>query len=96
MILRHQDLKTTQEEGKFRQDLFYRLSIFSLRTPALREKRDDIPLLTDFFLSQFRNELKLIQETLLKVKGNMTKAVKMLNITYDTLRYRIKKFDIMH
>ncbi len=41
----HQDLKTLVEQGRFRQDLFYRLNVIELRMPALRECRDDIPTL---------------------------------------------------
>jgi two-component system, NtrC family, response regulator AtoC len=169
----NRDLNALQKENKFRQDLFYRLSMFSLRVPPLRERREDIPILAEFFLAQCKNEFrkenikvspaamevllnygwpgnvrelkslfakvclleetaiiepehiyrrlevsseqrlpvttlpdeslslnemekKLIQETLTKAKGNMTKAAKLLNITYDTLRYRLKKFDIRY
>lgn len=41
----HQDLKALVEQGRFRQDLFYRLNVIELRMPALRECRDDIPTL---------------------------------------------------
>jgi len=41
----HQDLKALVEQGRFRQDLFYRLNVIELRMPALRECRDDIPML---------------------------------------------------
>ena len=170
----NRDLNKLQKEGRFRQDLFYRLNMFSLRVPPLRERKEDIPVIAEFFLSQCRNEFgrdgmmlspdamevlktydwpgnvrelkslfakvclleetdvigpehiyrrlevspekqsavpsalpdegvslndvekKLIQETLVKAKGNMTKAAKLLNITYDTLRYRMKKFDIKY
>jgi two-component system response regulator PilR (NtrC family) len=39
----HQDLKALVEQGRFRQDLFYRLNVIELRMPALRECREDIP-----------------------------------------------------
>ena len=41
----HQDLRALVEQGRFRQDLFYRLNVIELRMPALRECRDDIPAL---------------------------------------------------
>ena len=41
----HQDLKSLVEQGRFRQDLFYRLNVIELRMPALRECREDIPIL---------------------------------------------------
>ena len=44
------------KEGKFRQDLFYRLSIIRLVIPPLRDRRTDIPILTAYFLQQFANE----------------------------------------
>lgn len=48
----HQDLKTLVEQGRFRQDLFYRLNVIELRMPALRECRDDIPMLAQHILER--------------------------------------------
>jgi two-component system response regulator AtoC len=167
----NRDLSALQAEGKFRQDLFYRLSMFSVRVPALRERKEDVPILAEHFFSSCRKEFarenmqlsqgaievleqydwpgnvrelkslfakvclleesdiilpeqiykrldvrsenisplprlsdapmslndvekKMIQDAIRKSNGNMTKAAKLLNITYDTLRYRMKKFDI--
>ncbi len=48
----HQNLKALVEQGKFRQDLFYRLNVIELRMPALRECREDIPLLARHILER--------------------------------------------
>ncbi len=164
----NKDLAKLQHEGRFRQDLFHRLNMFSLRVPPLRERVEDIPLLADHFLSQYKNEFgrqamrlssqamevllkydwpgnvrelknllgkiclledadvikpehllarlpkpqeeafslpdlgrslgdvekNLIVETLKRASGNMTVASRLLNISYETLRYRMKKFGI--
>lgn len=47
------DLETAVEEGRFREDLFYRLNVIPIRIPALRERRSDIPLLFHYFLEEF-------------------------------------------
>ncbi|RLJ63811.1 sigma-54-dependent transcriptional regulator [Sulfurisoma sediminicola] len=48
----HQNLRALVEQGAFRQDLFYRLNVIEIRMPALRECREDIPLLTDHVLGR--------------------------------------------
>src|SRR5437588_2657785 len=47
------DLKQLVREGKFREDLFYRLNVITTDMPALRRRREDIPLLIDFFLAKY-------------------------------------------
>jgi two-component system, NtrC family, response regulator HydG len=49
----HRELADAIAEGKFRQDLYHRLKVVSIRLPPLRERRDDIPLLIDYFLKEF-------------------------------------------
>lgn len=49
----HRDLKTMVKDGKFREDLFYRLNVVPIRVPALRERREDIPMLVDSFITKY-------------------------------------------
>ena len=49
----HRDLKKEVEKGSFREDLFYRLNVVSLNIPPMRERKDDIVLLANFFLEQY-------------------------------------------
>src|SRR5262249_47437357 len=53
----HRDLKAWSAEGKFRPDLYYRLSVFTIPLPALRERGDDLPILVQHFLRRFSREL---------------------------------------
>jgi Nif-specific regulatory protein len=52
----NQDLLTYVRQRKFREDLYYRLAVFELRAPALRDRGQDIALLVDFFLEHFRRQ----------------------------------------
>jgi formate hydrogenlyase transcriptional activator len=49
----HHDLEALVAEGKFRQDLLYRLSVVPIQMPSLRERSDDIPLLVEYFIGRF-------------------------------------------
>jgi DNA-binding NtrC family response regulator len=48
----NRDLEKMMESGDFREDLYYRLKVIELTVPALRERRDEIPTLTDFFVAR--------------------------------------------
>jgi len=49
----NKDLEKAIEEGKFRPDLFYRLNVFRIELPPLRQRRDDIPMLVNYFVRKF-------------------------------------------
>jgi two-component system response regulator PilR (NtrC family) len=172
----NQDLEQKVKNGSFREDLYYRLNVIPVRIPPLRERNEDIPLLTRHFIEkyskEFRKEIKkispyalqllmrypfpgnvreleniiersvalettniilpenlvmsgaceidentvlnagipeeginlngdlarveglLIKKALQKANGSKTKAAKYLNISFDSLRYRLEKLDI--
>jgi len=52
IVATHHDLEKLVRDGKFRQDLFHRVFVFPLRLPPLRERKEDIPLLVQFFVEQ--------------------------------------------
>src|SRR5215472_2777678 len=60
----HRDLGTMIREQKFREDLFYRFNVFPIEIPPLRERREDIPLLVNYFVS--------------KVSGRMRRQIKSI------------------
>ena len=54
----HRDLSEMIGEGEFREDLFYRLNVFPIEIPPLRERREDIPLLVNYFVSTLSQRLR--------------------------------------
>jgi len=70
----HRDLKAWSEEGKFRPDLYFRLGVFTIHLPPLRERIDDQPLLVQHYVRRFSRELgrdvrQVAPETIARLRG---------------------------
>src|SRR5271163_4943270 len=72
----NKDLEKAIASGEFREDLFYRLSVIPMHVPALRDRREDIPLLARHFLESFRNSM------IKKIDGISPEAMRRLE-SYD-------------
>ena len=72
----NKNLKKEIEEGKFREDLYHRLAVILIKVPALNERRDDIPILVDYFSDKISKEQGTVKKTFSK------KAIKLLQ-EYD-------------
>ncbi len=70
------DLRSMVQQGKFRSDLFYRLNVVTIEVPPLRERREDIPLLTDFYV-------RTIARTLGKAAPELTPDLIAYLCNYD-------------
>ncbi len=68
----NQNLENAIKEGRFREDLFYRINVITIPLPSLRKRKDDVPLLANHFLRHFSKGSKN------EVKGISTKAMKIL------------------
>ena len=66
----HQDLERLVEEGKFRQDLFFRIHVMDILLPTLRDRKSDIPLLTQHFIAQICREWDIPAKTLTEAALN--------------------------
>jgi DNA-binding NtrC family response regulator len=72
----NRDLRAMVSDGRFRDDLYYRINVLSIDVPPLRERRDDIPVLIDYFLKKHtRNTSKLVR--------GMTPETKKLMMDYN-------------
>lgn len=72
----NRNLKEQIEDGKFREDLYYRLNVVDINLPSLKERHEDIPLLADHFLNKFRMEMNR------NIKGFDPEALRIL-INYE-------------
>ncbi len=62
----NEDLEKAVELGRFRKDLFYRINVIRIHIPSLRERKEDIPLLTEYFLEKFSEKQKKGKKVLSK------------------------------
>jgi DNA-binding NtrC family response regulator len=72
----NKDLEKEVSRGKFREDLFYRLKVVTVELPSLKERKEDIPPLVDFFINKYNQEFGK------RVKGANEGALKALNDYY--------------
>ena len=68
----HRDLQQLRREALFREDFFYRINVFTIHIPPLRERVEDIPILADFFLQKYN------QETRKRIEGFTQNALAIL------------------
>jgi two-component system response regulator HydG len=72
----NKNLEEEIKQGRFREDLFYRINVVTIKVPPLRERHDDIPLLADFFLKRFAEKNRRV------IKGFTPRAMDLL-MRYD-------------
>ena len=62
----NRNLQKIIEKGEFREDLYYRLNVINIQVPPLRERQEDIPLLAEFFINRFSNQMKAFTKKAMK------------------------------
>jgi DNA-binding NtrC family response regulator len=70
----NRDLETAMSEGRFREDLYYRLKVVTINLPPLSARQDDILLLTNYFLARYTNEMGINNPGLTKEAENILKS----------------------
>jgi two-component system response regulator AtoC len=87
----NKDLDQETQAGRFRQDLYYRIHVFRLKMPPLRERRDDIPLLAEYFRKQFERQFEMKSETfppeMLEYLKNLAWAGNIRELSNGIARY---------
>ncbi len=100
----NRDLRDEVEAGRFRQDLYYRLHVFPIEVPPLRQRKEDIPLLAREFVHRAarrfnRREVELTQANLLALQaydwpGNVRELMNVVERAVITLRSKALRFDL--
>ncbi len=87
----NKDLEAETNAGRFRQDLYYRIHVFRLKMPALRERRDDVPLLAEYFRKQFERQFEMKAEAfppeMLEYLKNLAWAGNIRELSNGVARY---------
>src|SRR5207253_2131952 len=92
----NQDLGKLVAEGRFREDLFYRINVIPISLPPLRDRREDIPLLADYFLGKYCEQMErgYIAQALERAGGVQVKAAELLGMSFRSFRYYVKKYNL--
>jgi DNA-binding NtrC family response regulator len=103
VLATHRNLEELIEKGRFREDLYYRLKVFEINIPPLRERRGDIPLLIQHFLQLFREqdrtEVEMVSEEAIRAlieydwPGNVRELRQV--IEYSLLRAKLSKTSVV-
>ena len=90
----NKNLERMAEEGKFRQDLFYRINVVNILVPPLRERKEDIPVLVDYFMSRYS---QMYNREMVKISSKLMEM--FLNYSWPgnvrELENNIKRFIIL-
>ncbi len=81
----NKNLREEIDAGRFREDLFHRLSVILIHVPSLNERRDDIPMLADFFIAKICNEYGMAKK---KIDAKAIKELQLVNWTGNIREFR--------